>query len=399
MQDEINQRVFLHRSKNLDQLQGNLNAANVVSTIRLNLAPKIKYQVLTETSPTALWQKLEKIYMSKSLSNRLYLKKDLYQLQMDEGSDLGDNISEFNRLMSQLLSIDVKLGEDQAILLLSSLPKVYETLMIMLLIGKETLHVDDVMSALMNSSKVNGTSSSSQGDGLMARSENKNGSWKRQMSVSRGKQDKSSIECWWKEIRHDNTVTWLAFWNDPINPKEFKYVFLAASSSLKGQSDMKKYNKARELKDDDEADTVGCCTLKVENVEPKPPNILMNPRSLPFQSERERVAVQQTTVAVSPVGVGGERECDLGVAGVTEWVRVTKKADISDFYCNLSKNVAFGAREIETKRPEKRQEEVKKMNNGTMTVITKEKNGMLWEKEEEEETEDCGGLRDCKPFG
>ncbi|KDP39213.1 hypothetical protein JCGZ_00970 [Jatropha curcas] len=113
----------------------------------------------------------------------------------------------------------------------------------------------------------------------------------------------------WKEIKHDNTVTWLAFWNDPINPKEFKYVFLAASSSLKGQSDREKYEKARMLKnfidniraayqkdfkskdvtkkqiavatylidklalragnekDDDEADTVGCCTLKVANVE------------------------------------------------------------------------------------------------------------------------------------
>ncbi|CAH1415543.1 unnamed protein product [Lactuca virosa] len=52
----------------------------------------------------------------------------------------------------------------------------------------------------------------------------------------------------WKEIRHDNTVTWLAYWNDPINSKEFNYVFLAASSSLKGQSDKEKYEKARKLK-------------------------------------------------------------------------------------------------------------------------------------------------------
>ncbi|XP_028102480.1 DNA topoisomerase 1-like [Camellia sinensis] len=52
-----------------------------------------------------------------------------------------------------------------------------------------------------------------------------------------------------KEIRHDNTVTWLAFWNDPINPKEFKYVFLVANSSLKGQSDKEKYEKLRMLKD------------------------------------------------------------------------------------------------------------------------------------------------------
>ncbi|KAJ0989750.1 hypothetical protein J5N97_008106 [Dioscorea zingiberensis] len=120
----------------------------------------------------------------------------------------------------------------------------------------------------------------------------------------------------WKEVKHDNTVTWLAFWNDPINPKEFKYVFLAASSALKGQSDKEKYEKARLLKDyihgiratytkdfnskdatkrqiavatylidklalragnekdDDEADTVGCCTLKVENVALVPPNKL-----------------------------------------------------------------------------------------------------------------------------
>ncbi|KAJ0965178.1 hypothetical protein J5N97_026316 [Dioscorea zingiberensis] len=120
----------------------------------------------------------------------------------------------------------------------------------------------------------------------------------------------------WKEVKHDNSVTWLAFWNDPINPKEFKYVFLSPTSTLKGQSDRNKYEKARMLKDyikniranytkdftskdatkrqiavatylidklalragnekdDDEADTVGCCTLKVENVMLVPPNKL-----------------------------------------------------------------------------------------------------------------------------
>ena len=51
----------------------------------------------------------------------------------------------------------------------------------------------------------------------------------------------------WAEIRHDNTVTWLATWNENINGAT-KYVFLAAGSSLKGQSDMAKYEKARKLK-------------------------------------------------------------------------------------------------------------------------------------------------------
>ena len=51
----------------------------------------------------------------------------------------------------------------------------------------------------------------------------------------------------WAEIKHDNTVTWLATWNENINGAT-KYVFLAAGSSLKGQSDLAKYEKARKLK-------------------------------------------------------------------------------------------------------------------------------------------------------
>ena len=117
----------------------------------------------------------------------------------------------------------------------------------------------------------------------------------------------------WKEIRHDNTVTWLAYWKDPISPKDFKYVMMAATSSWKSEEDLKKYEKARKLKDyiegirstytknwtstdrkerqmatalyfidrlalraghekeEDEAETVGCCTLKCENIECIPP--------------------------------------------------------------------------------------------------------------------------------
>ena len=52
----------------------------------------------------------------------------------------------------------------------------------------------------------------------------------------------------WKEIRHDNTVTWLAYWKDPISQKDYKYVWLAANSLFKSDSDLAKYEKARKLK-------------------------------------------------------------------------------------------------------------------------------------------------------
>ncbi|KAJ3032132.1 UNVERIFIED_CONTAM: DNA topoisomerase 1 [Siphonaria sp. JEL0065] len=117
----------------------------------------------------------------------------------------------------------------------------------------------------------------------------------------------------WGGVVHDNTVAWLATWKENVNDN-IKYVLMAATSSLKGQSDLKKFEKARELKKhihkirrdyteglkdklmatrqlstalyfidrlalragnekgEDEADTVGCCSLRFEHVTLEPPN-------------------------------------------------------------------------------------------------------------------------------
>lgn len=114
----------------------------------------------------------------------------------------------------------------------------------------------------------------------------------------------------WGEIRHDPQVQWLAQWKENIN-NQVKYMQLAAQSSFKGKSDRSKYNKAallctniikiraatrKSLKNksneeekqlatavwvidrlalrvggekdtDEEADTVGCCSLRVEHMQ------------------------------------------------------------------------------------------------------------------------------------
>ena len=43
--------------------------------IQLCLTDEIKYNVMNEETVTRLWSKLEMLYMMKSLSNKLYLKK------------------------------------------------------------------------------------------------------------------------------------------------------------------------------------------------------------------------------------------------------------------------------------------------------------------------------------
>nr|GEW49223.1 retrovirus-related Pol polyprotein from transposon TNT 1-94 [Tanacetum cinerariifolium] len=57
----------------------------VSSTIRLALAPEIKYSVLKEKTPKDIWDKLTIIYASKSLTRRLILKMELYSLKLEEG--------------------------------------------------------------------------------------------------------------------------------------------------------------------------------------------------------------------------------------------------------------------------------------------------------------------------
>ena len=97
----------------------------------------------------ALWEKLENIYTSKSLTNCLCLNMELYKLKIEMGGDLHDHINKFNRLVSQLLNADDKLSdEEQTLLLLASLPRSFKVLVQTLLVGRSTLNLDEVIVAL-----------------------------------------------------------------------------------------------------------------------------------------------------------------------------------------------------------------------------------------------------------
>lgn len=136
------------------------------STIRLALAPEIKYDVLEEDNPKNLWEKLTKTYHSKSLANKLFLKKDLFGLKMEEDGDLRDHLNRFNGLINQLNNLDEKLkDEDKAVLLLVSLPKKYNTVMTSLLVGKMKLDLDETIVVLLEAERLMKQESSDTSDG------------------------------------------------------------------------------------------------------------------------------------------------------------------------------------------------------------------------------------------
>ncbi|XP_058487005.1 DNA topoisomerase I, like isoform X1 [Solea solea] len=118
----------------------------------------------------------------------------------------------------------------------------------------------------------------------------------------------------WKEVRHDNKVTWLVSWTENIQGS-IKYIMLNPSSRIKGEKDWQKYETARRLKkcvdrirnqyredwkskemrirqravalyfidklalragnekeEGETADTVGCCSVRVEHIKLYPEN-------------------------------------------------------------------------------------------------------------------------------
>src|ERR1700733_6495236 len=89
--------------------------------------------------------------MTKSMSNKLFMKKQLYSLCMKEGTSILTHLNTFNRIVSDLLALEVQLEEeDKALLLLCSLPSSYDHLATTIMYGKETLELEDVRQVLQN---------------------------------------------------------------------------------------------------------------------------------------------------------------------------------------------------------------------------------------------------------
>ena len=174
------------------------------SIIRLALAPDVRYNVLKESTPKEIWDKLANIYASKSLTNRLNLKMELYSLKLDEEGNLHDHISCFNQLVCHLANVDEPMkDEEQALLLLSSLPKSFKYFKQTLLVGRTSLTLDDVLKALRDNERMTKDAVSQSGETVLAvqsaergRSRARNDLQGRSKSRP-SKKDMSTVECYY----------------------------------------------------------------------------------------------------------------------------------------------------------------------------------------------------------
>ena len=72
------------------------------STIRLHLAESVYFTVVNETMSHKLWKKLCSTYEKETASNKVYLMKRLFELQMKEGTSVATHLNEFNIIFSQM---------------------------------------------------------------------------------------------------------------------------------------------------------------------------------------------------------------------------------------------------------------------------------------------------------
>ena len=123
----------------------------VASTIGMCLAKNVLANVLGISTIKDLWEKLEELYQTKGVSNRVYLNEQFHTLRMKEGTKVSDDLSVLNDIISKLEAIEVRIdNENKALGFIWFLPSSYEHMKPILMYGKGTVVVSEVTSKLFS---------------------------------------------------------------------------------------------------------------------------------------------------------------------------------------------------------------------------------------------------------
>jgi hypothetical protein len=87
---------------------------------------------------------------SKSLVNKLFLRKKLYLLRMGEGSLVNKHLNEFNTIIIQLSVVDIKITkEEKCVILLCSFPDSWDNLFVAIRSNSTILALEYMVASLL----------------------------------------------------------------------------------------------------------------------------------------------------------------------------------------------------------------------------------------------------------
>ncbi|KAL6211098.1 hypothetical protein ACLB2K_016326 [Fragaria x ananassa] len=99
-----------------------------IGVIRQWLDDNVFHHISKETTTLELWRKLESLYERKTTANKAFLIKKLVNLKYKGETSINEHLNEMQSIVNQLSSMNMALDDElQALILLSSLPDLWET--------------------------------------------------------------------------------------------------------------------------------------------------------------------------------------------------------------------------------------------------------------------------------
>ena len=149
------------------------------------------------------WEILDKLYMAKTLPNRVHAQLKVYSFRMQDSRTIDQNVDDFLKLIADLNNLNIEIPEEvQAILLLNALPSRYDSLKETLKYSREAIRVDEVASAAkskeMEYKETSTAKSSGEGNYARGRPESRTRSYSAGKSYnrSRSKSKEGKRLCW-----------------------------------------------------------------------------------------------------------------------------------------------------------------------------------------------------------
>ena len=129
----------------------NLRKDRALAIIVLSMEPKLLYLIGEPNDPHVVWSKLQNIFQTKSWSNKLRLKKRLYNISLQQNGNLQEHLKLLIEIFDELAVIGEPMKEeDRVICLLASLPDKFSTLVTALEASDKVPLWDNVVERLLH---------------------------------------------------------------------------------------------------------------------------------------------------------------------------------------------------------------------------------------------------------